>query len=339
MKVEKRDTFSNDIVFIDGLWGTGKSLLSPIVSSMDRVEKVKSESVYEYMSWLYQLDKIRRDAAVWMLRTYADMGQYHNVIGRETNLRWGDDTGLKNASNVTQLISRLFEKDGDYKIEHINNNNLAFCVMSHMLMLAPELLFEAYGDRVKVVEMVRHPLHMVAHFEAYLSRFDSPREFTISYYHNQVKVPWFMNEWAGEYVNGNAIEQAVLCITKLYPLLNEKVELSKKNGLELLDLSFEESVFDTGRTLEKLQVFLGRSHHPRINRVLKKQKLPRDMISKGKGHASYGWQGNNKKTEEDNYQDMLGRVKSGCSKELVEQLDTTIAWYNEKYPSKLSRFA
>ncbi len=41
MELEKTNSFCNDVVFIDGLWGTGKSLLSPIISGMDRVEKVK----------------------------------------------------------------------------------------------------------------------------------------------------------------------------------------------------------------------------------------------------------------------------------------------------------
>lgn len=335
MKLEKLNTLDSDIIIIDGLWGTGKSLLAPIVSGMNNVEKVKIESVYEYVSGLYHLSKIDEDAAIWMLRTYADTSQYHNVIGREVNLRWKDDSGLKYVSDKIKLILRLFGGEGDYKIDEINNNNLAFCVMSHMLMLTPELLSDAYGQRVKVVEMVRHPLYMVGHFEAYLSRYESPREFTISFYHDEVKVPWFVRGWEDEFVNSNSLEQAVLSVTRLYPWLDERIESSRKGGLAVLDLSFEEAVFETDRMLEKLQQFLGRTHHSDISRILRKQKLPRTTIAKGKGHASYGWRSSNQ-SEADDYQDMLDRVKSGCSEQLLERLDETVAWYNEKYPSKLS---
>lgn len=36
--IKKFKSQTNDVIVIDGLWGTGKSLLSPIISGMDRVE-------------------------------------------------------------------------------------------------------------------------------------------------------------------------------------------------------------------------------------------------------------------------------------------------------------
>mgnify|MGYP000117562632 FL=1 len=121
MKIEKNSTFENDIIFVDGLWGTGKSILGPIISNMHEVEKIKSESIYEYMSWLNQLGKIDEDAAVWMMRTYADSSQYHNRIGREINSRWSDDTGLKQVINKWDYIKRLFGKEGNDFVNEINS--------------------------------------------------------------------------------------------------------------------------------------------------------------------------------------------------------------------------
>lgn len=337
MKLEKRNTFTNNIVFIDGLWGTGKSLLGPVVSGMSGVEKVKLESLYEYISWLFYLGKINEDGALWMLRTYADCSQYHNTIGREVNLRWSDDTGLKNAHNKLKLIQRLFTPDGDTKVDEINQKNLAFCAMSHLLMLTPELLLLAYGKRVKVIEMVRHPLYMVGHFAAYLARFESPREFTMAYYHEDAKIPWFVKGWETEFVQANPTEKAVLCITRLYPWLDEKIEASRANGLAVLDLSFEEAVFETDKTLHKLEQFTGRCHHPRITSILKKQMLPRETIAKGKGHASYGWSNSNK-SEGEVYAEMLANVRKHCSVKLQNEMNEAIGWYNEKYPSTLSQY-
>ena len=337
MRLEKRNCFTNDILFVDGLWGTGKSLLGPILSGMEGVEKVKVESLYEYVSWLFYLGKIDKDGALWMLRTYADCSQYHNSIGREINLRWSDDTGLKNAPNKYKLIRRLFGNEGDSKVDEINNTNLAFCAMSHMLMLSPELLNIAYGERIKVVEMVRHPLYMVSHFSAYLARFDSSREFTMAFYRENTKIPWFAEAWSAEYVNGNEIERAVMCITRLYPWLNGKIEESRAAGLSVLDLSFEEAVFETNITLSKLEKFTGRKNHPRITSILKKQKIPRNTIAQGKGHASYGWVKNNK-SEAETYAELLEKVQENCSANHLDELDKVIAWYNDKYPSKLADF-
>ena len=226
MKIEKNSTFENDIIFVDGLWGTGKSILGPIISNMHEVEKIKSESIYEYMSWLNQLGKIDEDAAVWMMRTYADSSQYHNRIGREINLRWSDDTGLKQVINKWDYIKRLFGKEGNDFVNEINSKNIAFSVMSHMLMLCPELLDKSYGSRVKIIETVRNPLYMISHFANYLDRFEASREFTMAYYYQGVKIPWFINESVDEFVEGNKFERAVQCIVKLYPLLETKKENS-----------------------------------------------------------------------------------------------------------------
>ena len=337
MHLNKQNTFQNDIIIIDGLWGTGKSILGPIISNIVGVEKIKAESLYEYMSWLYHLGKIKKDAAVWMMRTYADSGQYHNRIGREINLRWSDDTGLKHVSNKFNYLKRLFGPEGDVIVNEINSKNLAFSLMSHLLMLTPDLLIPAYGNRVKVIEMVRHPLYMVNHFASYLERFESSREFTMSFYHKDVKIPWFLNGWEEEFVKGNKFERAILSIINLYPWLESELIKSRNNGLQILELSFEEMAFETNVAIQKLETFIGRKHSDHLNSILRSQKLPRETIAKGKGYASYGWV-NTDISEAEFYKESLDLVLNNCSVKYINELQALISWYNIKYPSKLSQF-
>jgi hypothetical protein len=337
MQLAKQNVFKNDIIIIDGLWGTGKSILGPIISGMRGVEKTKAESIYEYMSWLHYLGKIEQDGAIWMMRTYADCSQYHNRIGRELNLRWSDDTGLKHVRNKWDYVKRLFGTEGDIKVNEINSENLAFSVMSHLLMLTPDLLIPAYGNRVKVIEMLRHPLYMVNHFASYLERFESSREFTMSYYHEDVKIPWFVNGWEEAFIHGNKFERAVLCIINLYPWLDSQITKAKNDGLQILDLSFEETVFDTNSAIQKIQTFIGRKHSSHLNKILKSQKLPRETIAKGNGHASYGWQRTNI-PESEFYRQSLDVVLNNCSSKSINEMQALINWYNTKYPSKLSQF-
>jgi hypothetical protein len=338
MQLEKLRTFNNDIIFIDGLWGTGKSVVSPIISGMAGVEKAKIEGIYEYISWLYYFEKIDFDGAQWMLQTYADCSQYNNVIGREVNLRWSDDTGLGNTPDRLAYLFRLFKDDGDLVVDQINDKNLALCVMSHMLMLTPELLKRSYRDRVKVVEVVRHPLYMIEHFASYLDRFDSPREFTMSYYVEGIKVPWFAQEFENRFINSNSIERAILCIIKLYPWLEVKLRAAEASGLSLLELSFEQIVFQTDDTLRKLSQYLGRDHHPRVASILKRQLLPRDEVLSGKGHRKYGWR-QTKATESKTYERLMRLVLDHCQAELGNDFFRLIDWYNSKYPSILGDYA
>jgi hypothetical protein len=338
MELEKFNSFTNDIIFVDGLWGTGKSLLGPIISGMDRVEKVKIEHVYEYVAILSYLEKIAPDAVSWMLKTYGDLSQYNNLIGREVNLRWNDDSGLSINPNMFVYIKRLFKGEGDQKIVDINENNIALNVMSHMLMLVANPIFDIYGDRVKIIEMVRHPLYMVSHWSTYLERFNSPREFTVSFEHKGIKVPWFVAGWEDEYIKANSMDKVLICLIRLYAWLDESTDKAKISGHQLLTISFEALIMSPDKPLVELEFFLGRKHYPKLNSLLRKQKVPRKTISQGRGRAAYGWSNDGVKSEAQVYDQNLKLVKTNGTSEHISDFLKLIEKYNQKHPSILCAF-
>lgn len=339
MLLNKSNTLKNDIIIVDGLWGTGKSLLGPIVSGMERVEKVKIEHLYEYVCVLRHLDKISPDAASWMLKTYADLSQYNNLTGREVNLRWSDDSGLANNPNSFRYIQRLFGGEGDQIVSDIDDNNLALNVMTHMLMLVAEPAFEAYGDRAKIIEIVRHPLYMVGHWHAYLQRYESPREFTVSFDYKENKVPWFAVGWEEEFVEANTMDKALLSIIKLYEWLDVSTKQALARGNNVLTLSFESLAMTPDEPLQMLASFLGRQHNSRLSSILRKQKIPRKTISQGKGHAGYGWsKKDSDKNEEQVYAQHLEFIRTNGSSGNVDKLLKLIETYNDKYPSMLAQY-
>lgn len=339
LSLEKPNPLKNDIIIVDGLWGTGKSLLGPIVSGMERVEKFKIEHVYEYVCILRHLDKISPDAAGWMLETYADLSQYNNMIGREVNLRWSDDSGFANNPNSFQYIKRMFGDEGDQIIADVNDNNIALNVMSHMLMLVADPIFEAYGDRAKIIEIVRHPLYMVRHWHAYLQKFDSPREFTVSFNYKGNKVPWFASGWEDEFIEANTMDKALCSIIKLYEWLDSSTKKAVANGDNVLSLSFESLIMTPDEPLQQLESFLGRKHYPKLSAILRKQKIPRKTVSQGKGHAAYGWsKEDSDKNEQQVYAQHLEFVKTSGSSGNVDKLLKLIETYNGKYPSVLSQY-
>lgn len=338
MQLEKFNPLINDIIIVDGLWGTGKSLLGPIVSGMERVEKVKIEGIYEQVCILRHLDKISPDAASWMLKTYADESQYHNLIGREVNLRWSDDSGFANNPHGFRYIKRLFGSEGDQKVADINDNNLALNLMTHMLMLVASPVFEAYVDRVKIIEIIRHPLYMVKHWCTYLQRFDSPREVTVSFNYKGSKIPWFAAGWEDSFIEASTMDKSLLSIIKLYEWLDINTKTAIANSNNVLTLSFESLVMKPDEPLQQLESFLGRKHYPRLSTILQKQNIPRKTISQGKGHATYGWSKNSNKNEEQVYLQNLEYIKTNGSPENVNNLLKLIEIYNDKYPSVLAQY-
>ena len=75
------NSFTNDIIVVDGFWGGGKSVITSLIGSLERVEKKKVEHIYEYVCIANSAGKIDEDAAKAFLKIYADLSQYNNLIG------------------------------------------------------------------------------------------------------------------------------------------------------------------------------------------------------------------------------------------------------------------
>ena len=47
--IKRDNVFNNRIIFVDGMWGSGKSLLSPLLGLGQGVEKQKMDHNFEYI--------------------------------------------------------------------------------------------------------------------------------------------------------------------------------------------------------------------------------------------------------------------------------------------------
>jgi hypothetical protein len=334
-KIEKKNTFTNDVIFIDGLWGSGKSLLSAIVSGMKSVEKVKIEEIFEYLGILLSLNKITEDAAKTLIQIHADKYLYYSLLGREVNFRLSDDTGIFKNPNPLRYIKRLFVKD--ILDQDKSNKETALCIMGHMNIFNFRILKKSLGDRLKFIEVVRHPLYMFNHWYNYLERFDDPREFTISTFYKRSKIPWFANDWEREYESLNNADRALKSIIYTSKVMFQKIDENISKSNTFFTVSFESLVLDTEKEMKRLEVFLGRKHYPKIKTLLKKQKIPRKTLSSGKGHEKYGWQEGTGNEEED-FQSKWSFIKLNCSNDLIKEFKLLINIYNDKFPSILKTY-
>lgn len=330
--------FENDIIIIDGLFGTGKSIIAPIVGAMSNVEKIKIEHIYEHVVVLAHLNKITSDTASWMLQTYADISQYNNVIGREINLRWADFSGPRNNPNSLRYFTRLFGGEGDAKVDELNKENIALNLACHMLMVVGDPVFEAYGNRAKVIEMVRHPLYMIDHWHAILSRAESSRVFDVSCEYRGSRLPWFALSWEDEYLEANLVDRVLIAIMRSYEQLDRSLQAAAARGDNVLSLTFESVVTGGNEPFDRIASFLGRKHHRRLRALMRKQQIPRKTISQGSGHPLYGWSSNAHLTEEQVYRRHVAFIEKNGSPENVEKFLALVEAYDRKHPSVLSQY-
>ena len=69
LELAKVHPFTHDVVFIDGFWGSGKSLLAPIMSGMRGIEKQNSRTVTSALRGPFRDDPKTRDEFLRLAHT------------------------------------------------------------------------------------------------------------------------------------------------------------------------------------------------------------------------------------------------------------------------------
>ena len=331
MDLVKLHQFRNDIVLVDGMWGVGKSAVTPIIASMRGMEKKRIDPTIEYLTTLTWLKMIDPNAARALLTTFADYFTYHNAIGREVNLRISDDSGLKNSPGALRYLRRLFSKDGDQVQAKINDINPGTLLVTDLAVLGFDILREALGSRLRFIEIVRHPLYLVNYVHSYLHDFDRPREFTISFDFEGQKVPWIAHSWCSEFVSSSPKERTLLLIARSQEAIMQSMAES-----ELLILPFEQFVTDTELSTEQIIGYLGRPLHYSTRKAMKRHRLPRVSVSAGRKSNSRSWISYDSENEATIYSRLWNAARSSVSESTWHEFQRAIYNYEIAFPSSLT---
>ncbi len=330
MEISRKNNFENEVVIIDGLWGSGKSLLCPIISGMDKMVKTSMASYVDQINILIHESKLQSNHGNALITNEIDRLIYENQLGRNLNYRLFDDTGILNNPNIIKDIRKLFIKDIDLNGSEFKNS--AISILTHMLLISNSSLINNNSHNIKFIEVVRNPVFAFDHWLTFLERFNQKKIFQLGYYDSEdEKFPWFSKSWIDEYKNLNKYEKAIKSIIYCYNILFEKYDEFSKNP-NIIFLSFESIVYDTKKVLDKISDFTSRSHNRKIHKILKKQKIPRKSIMDGLGYAKYGFQKKSSKISDIEYHDnQLLKLDKYCDQKLIIKYKELINKYNLKF--------
>ncbi len=325
------------IVFLDGLTGTGKTMMGPLLGSLRRVELGRLEHHYEYLCALDFLKKIDPDAAEYMMRMYADLAIYNTMISRETNFRLNDLSGIFKNPRTWEYVKRLFLKDGEVVIERIRGEQPILQIISHQALSIMNLAFRAFGSRLRVLQMVRHPLYLLEHWYSYIDRHGAdPRDFTIWIDYQGKSLPWFALGWEDKYIKASSMDKVIYAIEWLTKQTNKMTEsLSSLEKQQILTIPFEHFVLNPYPFLDSITKLLETEITSQTKVILKKQKCPRTLVGAGLSreiYKRYGW----KKpptgaTEKDQLTEKLEFADRLASREAMSTLSALCKDYKNRY--------
>lgn len=336
-EVDRHVHIAPRILFLDGLTGTGKTMMGAILGTFDRVEVQRFDHIYEYVCAIRFLERMEADAAHTLIRMYSDLACYNLMIGREVNFRWKDLSGVLSNPGGLKYVQRLFEPDGNSVVDRIRATNPIVQNVSHQVLGIGRPLFDALGDRLRVVEMIRHPLYLIEHWYSYIDRHGvDARDFTVWMKNGDTRLPWFAHEWEEKYSSCNTMDRVIHTIDSLTARVDQLLSsLNDAEKQQVLVIPFEQFVVAPAAYMEKIGILLGSTTTSRTARELTKQKVPRRLTTDGRDlgiYRKYNWRPpENGNTEESELKKRWDYAAKEASPEGIAVLERICAQYESRY--------
>ena len=271
------------VVLVDGIARSGKSIIAPIISSFDRVEILRVDETLDITSSLYTMGQISRESTVAMLRLKIDINLYNGLIGRDSNLRFGDYSSVWKNSNLLRSLRRLKSSEGQRVLETVQNDRPIYQQTTHDQLGNIDLFIQAFGDGFRNIQMIRHPADMISSWmrRDWGSRVGSdPLAFTLTISHQGQNLPFYAHGWEDEYISASPAGRVVRAIEQIWDRNQSVYEsLDEAHKQQVFFISFEDFVQRPDAHIEELADFLGSSTTKRTKGAMKRENCPRTLKS------------------------------------------------------------
>lgn len=325
------------VVFTDGLPGCGKTMMAPIIGSLGRVELMRYNYALEHLCGLRALGALDPAAAAALIRLQTDLDLYDSMMARETNFRFTDLSSAWRDARPWRYLRRLVQAGDAAVLPRIQQQRPILHLVTHLLLGLSEALFDGLGERLRIVEVVRHPLYMVKQWYAWMPRAGvDPRFFSLWIEHAGHSLPWFARGWEPQYLRANRMDRVLLAIESQWrqglQALAARPEAQRR---QVLIIPFERFVVRPAPFMAALEALLGTTVTPATRRVMRQQRVPRTRYAEGIGlkiYRQYGWQPPARGTDERG--ELAARrafVAAEATSEVLARFDRLCAEYEAAY--------
>ncbi len=295
IKTTRKVEFASKVLIIDGLPGCGKTMLSPIVSALDRVEKLTYAFDVELMCQLCVLGKLDGETARTMVRIFTDMKLYNMMMGREVNFRVKDLSGVVMDAQPWRYVQRIFGPGDETVPARVSAQRPILHLTTHQLLSIGRPVFDALKDRLLLVDVVRHPLYMIKQQALNMERLIADvRYFNVHMEYQGQEIPYWTMGWEDIFLRSNAVEKAAYSILFRGKLTRDnKKDFPIEWSKNILTVPFEDFVLSPWPYMEAITTQLGTKMIPATYKMMRRQNVPRKRIAQGLDLPVYrrcGWQ-------------------------------------------------
>lgn len=281
--------YPGKIVLLDGISGTGKTMIHRILDTYECNSLPKFSYAIEQICIAAYYNKIEKDALSSILKLQIDQLKYDLEIGREVNLRKNDLSSIFGSTKTISYLVKLFLDDSEKAISNLIKQQSNLVIITHQLLNATSVLENVFADKFINIHTVRNPVYLYDHWNSYIQLLgDSVRDLTVWKKEENNIYPWFFKniENYQEYAGLTNNDKTLVCLTELTENLLFHHALSS-NKPNYLCIEFEKFVLEPYTVISKLDQLFNNQNKKSFKRVLRGEKIPRSHISGGKKRQIY----------------------------------------------------
>lgn len=279
-EVAERLSYVRNLVVVDGIMRTGKSLNNSLIASLDRCEMWQQYPIVDSIPILHGLGRLDDDIAVALLQREIDMNLYYFLVGRKVNFRYGDTTGIWRSRDPGEYFRRIFSPEETEILDRIVSGEIdpILNLCTHDAMCNVDIIFKAYPN-VRIVWARRHPVDAVYswHMKGWGDRIGTePRSLWLAFSGAEGPVPWFATDWDSEYSSMNPTDRIIYGIDWLQNRSEERYQgLTKAQQSQVFVATFEDVVTNTEDYFDRLCAFLGTKRTSSTPAIMERERVPR----------------------------------------------------------------
>ena len=335
INLSRKNTLAKEIVIVDGQAGCGKTLFSPIIATLDRVELMMYAFEVEWICRMHYMEKISDDAASSFVSMMADHKLYQVMMGREINCRFKDLSSVFQTANPWKYLQRLYQLGDTVIPERVENQRPILHWTTHNLLAYGQPVLESLTDRVSWIVIVRHPLYMVKQQERNMDHLPSnPRDVDVYFEYKDMQFPYFVYGWEEKFIKSNSMEKAIYYIELMTKKYDQILKILEKDETRILVIPFEKFVLEPEIYMQKIIAGLKSKMTKYTHKEMRRQKIPRKMIAEGRKTKIYercGWTPPQSKNEIEEFRIRRNMVKEVASCEALAVMDQLCQKYEKNF--------
>lgn len=277
LKFKKKNIWLENLILVTGTHTSGKSMISPVVASLKKVEILRKIYYLDQLANLHFFNKINFNTASFMANHILDLSYYEQLIGRNMNFRYEDETSVSNSKDPKLFIKRLNVKRGSHIIKKHKKIKTRMLLDTHDGIWFHKFWLNLGIKNLKIINICRNPIDVVnSWINLDLGEIEKQLlcQIPLISYKKKIKAFYYYKNIKKGKSNKYEIAVEMVCNCIENEIKNYKKIKKKKN---LIRIDFDNFAENTVYNLSKICKFLNTNKTKFTNKIMRRERLPRKI--------------------------------------------------------------